>query len=64
MPKLKTKSSIKKRFKITASGKLKFKHSNARHILTKKTTKRKRHLRGTGVLSKADTKRIKSCLHG
>ena len=44
MPKLKTHKGAAKRFRITASGKVKRGHSHARHILTKKTTKRKRNL--------------------
>jgi len=45
MPKLKTNKSVYKRFKKTSSGNYKHKQSHLRHILTKKTTKRKRHLR-------------------
>lgn len=50
MPKMKTKSGAKKRFKVRASGGIKRSQAFKRHILTKKTTKSKRHLRGmTGV---------------
>jgi large subunit ribosomal protein L35 len=54
MPKLKTKSGAAKRFRRTATG---FKHrqSNRSHILTKKSSKRKRQLRGLEAVSKADT---------
>ncbi len=45
MPKMKTNSGAAKRFKKTANGTFKRKQSHLRHILTKKTTKRKRHLR-------------------
>ena len=45
MPKIKTHSASKKRFSITATGKVKCAHMNKRHILTKKSTKRKRQLR-------------------
>lgn len=45
MPKMKTHSGAKKRFKLTKTGKVKRAHANASHILTKKTTKRKRGLR-------------------
>ena len=45
MPKLKTHSGAKKRFNLTASGKVKRAHAYKSHILTKKTTKRTRHLR-------------------
>ncbi len=59
MPKLKTKSSAKKRFKLTASGKIKRKHAFKSHILTKKSTKRKRNLTQTGQVHKADESNIK-----
>lgn len=47
MPKMKTKSSAKKRFKVRAGGSVKRSQAFKRHILTKKTTKNKRQLRGT-----------------
>jgi large subunit ribosomal protein L35 len=50
MPKLKSVSGAKKRFRTTASGKFKLNHCNKSHILTKKTTKRKRKLR-QGVIA-------------
>ena len=59
MPKMKTKSSAKKRFKLTASGKIKRKHAFKSHILTKKATKRKRNLTKEGFVSKSDTPSIK-----
>ena len=62
MPKIKTNRSAAKRFTKTGSGKLKHKIQNARHILTKKSTKRKRRIRGTGLLAAADAKRIKKLL--
>ena len=62
MPKMKTKSSAKKRFKLTSSGKIKRKHAFKSHILTKKAKKRKRNLTKTGFVSKPDTKNIKQCL--
>lgn len=49
MPKLKTHKGAKKRFKVTANGKVLFSKKNRRHILTKKSSKRKRQLRSTGV---------------
>ena len=52
--KAKTHSGAAKRFKKTAAG-YKHKHANKSHILTKMTTKRKRHLRGTSTLNAADT---------
>jgi large subunit ribosomal protein L35 len=51
MPKMKTKKSAAKRFTFTGSGKVKYKKQNLRHILTKKSTKRKRNLRHAGILS-------------
>lgn len=54
MPKMKTKSSAKKRFTITGSGKIKRKHAFKSHILTKKATKRKRNLTHSGLVHKSD----------
>ncbi len=54
MPKMKTKSSAKKRFKLTGSGKIKRKHAYKSHILTKKSTKRKLRLTHSTLVSKAD----------
>ena len=54
MPKMKTKSGAKKRFKFLGNGKVKRTHSHLRHILTKKTTKNKRHLRGAVNMAKSD----------
>jgi len=62
MPKLKSKKSVVKRFKVTKSGKLKFSKANRRHILTSKPHKRKRSLRGGDYLTKADEARIKATL--
>lgn len=59
MPKMKTKSSAKKRFKLTASGKIKRKHAFKSHILTKKATKQKRNLTHSALVSNADTPNIK-----
>ncbi|MGB0390257.1 MAG: 50S ribosomal protein L35 [Salibacteraceae bacterium] len=59
MPKMKTKSSAKKRFKLTGSGKLKRKHAFKSHILTKKATKRKRNLTKDGLVHPSDEKSIK-----
>jgi large subunit ribosomal protein L35 len=55
MPKIKTNRGAAKRFKKTASGRFKSKQSHLRHILTKKSSKRKRHLRGKKLAHKADT---------
>jgi len=62
MPKMKTKSGAKKRFTLTGSGKVKRKHAFKSHILTKKSTKQKRNLTQTGLVSKADEANIKSLL--
>ena len=59
MPKMKTTSSAKKRFSITGSGKIKRKHAFKSHILTKKSTKRKRNLTKATLVSKSDVKNIK-----
>jgi len=63
MPKLKTKSSAKKRFSLTGSGKIKRKHAFKSHILTKKSKKRKRNLTHDTIVDKADVKNIKQMLH-
>ncbi|MBR9831475.1 50S ribosomal protein L35 [Acidiluteibacter ferrifornacis] len=59
MPKMKTTSSAKKRFKFTGSGKIKRKHAFKSHILTKKGTKQKRNLTHSGLVHKADEANIK-----
>ncbi len=59
MPKMKTKKSAAKRYSTTGSGKIKYKKQNLRHILTKRSAKRKRQLRETGILSEADAKKIR-----
>jgi large subunit ribosomal protein L35 len=58
MPKLKTNRSAAKRFKKTGSGKIKRMKPQKRHILTKKTTKRKRHLGKAVLVHASDEKRI------
>jgi len=58
MPKMKTKSSAKKRFKLTGSGKIKRKHAFKSHILTKKSKKRKLKLRHDGLVHKSDRTNI------
>ncbi len=62
MPKMKTKSGAKKRFKLTGTGKIKRKHAFKSHILTKKSTKRKRNLTYFTTVDKTDEKNIKLCL--
>ncbi|HCU07568.1 MAG TPA: 50S ribosomal protein L35 [Clostridiales bacterium] len=62
--KMKSHRGAMKRFKITGTGKVKRRKAYKSHILTKKTPKRKRGLRKSTILSKADHKRIKSVLVG
>ena len=62
MPKLKTKRAAAKRFKKRAGGGLKRSHAYLRHILTKKNTKRKRHLRGTTGVHPADRSSVRVML--
>ena len=62
MPKMKTRRAAAKRYHVTGSGKVKYKKQGLRHILTKKTTKRKRHLRKAGLLSPAEEKRVRKLL--
>ena len=60
MPKLKTKSSAKKRFRLTKSGKVKMPQAGKRHGMIKRTNSQIRKLRGTTTLSKQDGKIVKS----
>ena len=60
MPKLKTKSSAKKRFKLTASGKVKMPQANKRHGMIKRTNSQIRKQRGSTIMSKQDSKIVKS----
>jgi large subunit ribosomal protein L35 len=62
MPKLKTKSGAAKRFKKLARGGFKRGKANLRHILTKKNTKRKRHLRGTIVADGSNNRALRAML--
>jgi large subunit ribosomal protein L35 len=62
MPKLKTKSGAKKRFKVTGSGKIKRAKAYKRHILTKKETKQKRRLGNKTTVKKVDEGNIKPML--
>jgi large subunit ribosomal protein L35 len=62
MPKLKTHKGAAKRFRLTATGKVKRGHSHARHILTKKSTKRKRQLDIDAMVADADEKPTKRML--
>ena len=56
MPKLKTKSGTKKRFRLTGTGKIKFGAANVRHGMSKRPQKMKRQARGTMVLNESDQK--------
>ena len=62
MPKLKSKSGAKKRFRTTATGKVRSNFAKKRHNLRKRTQKMKRSTRGTQILSDADAKIVKSYL--
>ncbi len=62
MPKVKPKSGAQKRFKITGSGKIKRKHAFKSHILTKKSTKRKRNLTHSTLVHDADMNNVKALL--
>ena len=62
MPKVKTNSSAKKRFKVTGSGKITFQKSFKRHILTKKSTKRKRGMRVDGMVHDSNMHFVKRLL--
>ena len=62
MPKIKTNRSAAKRFKKTGTGKFVFSKSHANHILTKKTTKRKRSLRKSHIIDKSNEKELRLLL--
>ncbi|HOY32207.1 MAG TPA: 50S ribosomal protein L35 [Bacteroidales bacterium] len=62
MPKMKSISGAKKRLEFTGTGKIKRKHAYKSHILTKKTTKRKRNLTYATTVDKVDEKRVKQML--
>ncbi|MEP1150303.1 MAG: 50S ribosomal protein L35 [Balneola sp.] len=62
MPKMKSNSGAKKRFKVTGSGKIKRKKAFKRHILTKKSSKTKRKLTGTTIVTDADAPKVKELI--
>lgn len=62
MPKMKTKTGAKKRFDLTGTGKIKRKHAYKSHILTKKSTKRKRNLTHFTTVADGDTNNVKLLL--
>lgn len=63
MPKVKTKSSAKKRFSVTGSGKIKRKHAFKSHILTKKSKKRKLKLTHNTLVDKTNIQQVKDMLN-
>ena len=64
MPKMKTHSGAKKRFKLTAKGKVRGRHAYSSHILEKKSPKRKRHFAEPKVISDHDAPRVRKLLGG
>ena len=62
MPKVKTRKGAAKRFKITSSGRIKRNKANHRHMLIRRSSKAKRNMRRSGVLSSADLKIVKALL--
>ncbi len=62
MPKMKTHSGAKKRFKVTAKGHLKHKQAHKSHLLSHESTKRKRRLRGSKIVNQAQEKQVKKLL--
>ena len=63
MPKVKTSSAAKKRFKLTGTGKIKRKHAYHSHILTKKTKKQKRNLDHVTIVDKTNLKQVRELLN-
>jgi len=59
MPKMKTKKSAAKRYSLTGNGKVKYKKMNLRHILTKRSSKRKRQLRAAGIMAEDSAKKVR-----
>jgi len=62
MPKMKSKRGAAKRFKTTGSGKVKRHHAFAGHIMTKKSSKRKRNLRQSAIVTNSEEKRVKQLI--
>jgi len=62
MPKIKTHSGAKKRFKITSKGKIKYKKAGLRHLLTGMSSNRGRKLRKSAILTKSEQKIVKRCI--
>ncbi len=64
MPKQKTHKGTKKRFRLTAKGKVRHRQSGTSHLAARMTHKRKRNLRGTGAVDEVEAKRIRQALAG
>ncbi|MEX0817946.1 MAG: 50S ribosomal protein L35 [Pirellulaceae bacterium] len=64
MPKMKTHKGTKKRFRLTANGKVKHRKAGTSHLAFRITSKRRRNLRGTGVLAEPMEKKIAAALNG
>ncbi len=62
MPKIRTSRTAAKRFTVSKSGKVKFKHAYARHMFSSKNPAQKARLRKTGILGKADTERVRAMM--
>ena len=62
MPKVKSNRAARKRFRLTGGGKVRRNKAYASHLLTKKTRKRKRNLRKTGLVDSADSRRVKAMI--
>jgi large subunit ribosomal protein L35 len=64
MPKMKTRSTVKKRFRLTAGGKVKRKKMNLRHLLTHKSAKRRRRLGRKAMVNPVQAKKLKMMMSG
>jgi len=64
MPKLKTHKGTKKRFRVTAKGKVIHRQAGTSHLAARMSHKRKRNLRGTATVHPAEARRVKDALHG
>ena len=64
MPKMKTHKGTKKRFRLTGKGKVKHRYSGTSHLAARKTHKRKRNLRGTGMVDSVEAKKVRIVLGG
>jgi len=64
MPKQKTHKGTKKRFRVTATGKVKHRQSGTSHLAARMTQKRKRNLRGTSTVDETEAKKIRNALSG